>query len=146
MAPSLMPVRARWLTIRVGAPSLSVSSCHCHCHCHCGSWSRVACFFPRRVAECRCQRRRQLYPVNQVSSCRGRAILQFVCDASLFLLVCWRKTPGGVELCSRVLLQLMWHGTCSWVPPHRVLEAVAQNMTRQPEMPRTMPGPCWTNR
>ena len=45
-------------------------------------------FPPRRVAECWCQRRRQLYPVNKVSSCRGRVIVQFVGDASLFLLVC----------------------------------------------------------
>ena len=45
-------------------------------------------FPPRRAAKCSCQRRRQLYPVNQVSSCRGRVIVQFVGDASLFLLVC----------------------------------------------------------
>ena len=38
--------------------------------------------------ELRSQRRRQHYPVNQVSSCRGRVIVQFVSDASLFLLVC----------------------------------------------------------
>ena len=54
----------------------------------------------------------------------------------------------------------MWHGSrislCSLslspltlacrVPPHHALKTVAKNMTRQPEKPRTMPGPCWTNR
>ena len=51
-----------------------------------GRGLELSAFPPRRVAECWCQQRRQLYPVNQVSSCRGRVIVQFVCDASLFCL------------------------------------------------------------
>ena len=52
-----------------------------------------------------------------------------------------------------VLIESLATRTRCRVPPHHVLKTVAKNMTRQPEklhdsevqMPRTMPGPCWTN-